>query len=150
MSQSLSKILVHLVFSTKHRAPLILPEFEDKLHGYMVGILKELDSPLIQIGGTSDHVHLLFNLSKNRALTEVIQEVKGSSSKWIRSQPHCPSEFFWQGGYGAFSIGQSNFDDVREYIANQKEHHKKRSFQDELRLLLSKYGVEFDERYIWD
>src|SRR5947207_9232934 len=95
MGQSLAKILVHLVFSTKDRAPLILPEVESKLHGYMTGILKECDSPVLQIGGMPDHVHVLFNLSKTRALSDIIQELKGSSSKWIKAHPSCTGDFFW-------------------------------------------------------
>ncbi|HLX64314.1 MAG TPA: IS200/IS605 family transposase [Planctomycetota bacterium] len=150
MGQSLSKLLVHLVFSTKNREGLILPRFENKLHGYMTGILKQLDSPPVQIGGTADHVHLLFNLSKNRALAQVVKELKQSSSKWAKSDCGAPRNFFWQNGYGAFSIGQSAVDNVRVYIRDQKAHHRESTFQDELLLLFKKYEIEYDEKYVWD
>jgi len=150
MSQSLSKILIHLVFSTKNREPIIRAEFENELHAYITGILRELESPLIEVGGVEDHVHILFNLSKKRALTEIVQEVKRGSSKWIKGQNQAAYDFYWQNGYGAFSVAQSNLDAVREYIRNQKEHHRKMAFQDEFRLLLKKYDVDFDERYVWD
>ena len=150
MAQSLCKMLVHIVFSTKNRERLIDTAIEPKLHAYMAGILEQMDSPAVLIGGADDHVHSLILLSKNKALTEVIQEMKRGSSKWIKDQGSAYRSFYWQSGYGAFSIGQSSVNDLKVYIQNQREHHLRTSFQDELRLLFRKYEVEFDERYVWD
>jgi putative transposase len=150
MPQSLSSILVHLIFSTKHREPLLTPEIEPGLHGYMAGILKNLHSPALTIGGMSDHVHVLFSLSRTRAVSELVEELKKDSSKWMKDQGARFSGFCWQAGYGAFSIGQSSVEETRRYIDNQKEHHNVRTFQDEYRLFLAKYEIPYDERYVWD
>jgi putative transposase len=150
MPQSLASILVHLVFSTKHRQPFITPEIEPELHSYMAAILRELESPSLTINGTADHVHVLFRLGRKIALCDVVEEVKKRSSKWIKTKGEAFRTFQWQGGYGAFSIGESGVEDVRRYIARQKEHHRMKSFQDEFRAFLEKYHVEYDERYVWD
>ena len=150
MSQSLAKILVHLTFSTKERRPLIRDEEREKLHAYIIGILENLKSPSLQTNSVKDHVHILFALSKNHALAFVNGEVKEASSKWIKSQGDWYREFYWQGGYAAFSVSESQAEVVRRYIQNQPEHHQKVSFQDELRALLEKHEVKYDERYVWD
>lgn len=150
MPQSLSKMLVHLIFSTKNRAPLLLKPVIPELHKCMAAILEEWDSPAIIIGSVADHSHLLFCLSKNHALSKVVEHVKKGSSKWIKTQGARYSSFHWQSGYGAFSVSQSNVPRVKTYIANQEEHHRKRTFQDELRAFLRRHQVEFDERYVWD
>ncbi len=150
MSQSLADILIHLVFSTKDRMPLIQPEIEPALHAYMATVLREFGSPPVIIGGTENHVHLLLGLSKTSSVAEVVEKVKKTSSKWIKTQGHGLDKFYWQAGYGAFSIGQSNKAALVKYIAGQKEHHRRRSFQDEFRAILLKYGVSWDERYVWD
>jgi putative transposase len=150
MSQSLAKNLVHLVFSTKHRQPLIPKVHSKGLYAYIAGILKEWDSPTIVIGGVEDHVHVLFSLSKNHALKKIVEEVKTGSSKWMKIDgPRIP-DFYWQGGYATFSVSQSNVEAVKRYIEKQEQHHHKMTFQDELRELLQRHGVEFDERYVWD
>jgi REP element-mobilizing transposase RayT len=150
MPQSLSSILVHLVFSTKLRELLITPEVETELHKYLAAVFRECQSPALSIGGDRDHIHALFALSRTWTVAAVVEEVKTSSSKWIKTKGREFHQFHWQGGYGAFSIGQSNVAAVKRYIANQKEHHRRQAFQDEFRALLRKYEVEYDERYVWD
>ena len=150
MAQSLSSILVHLVFSTKKREPFITSEIESELHAYLSVVFRECKSPSLLIGGTKDHIHAIFALSRTTSLADVVEEIKKSSSKWMKTKGKEYRNFQWQAGYGAFSIGQSNVLDLKRYIANQKEHHRRRSFQDEYRALLKKYNVEFDERYLWD
>jgi REP element-mobilizing transposase RayT len=150
MPQSLAKNLIHLIYSTKHRTPCLAPEVRSRLFAYKAGILKEWDSPALVIGGVADHVHLLFRLSKNHALVKVIEEVKQGSSKWLKTQGNEFCDFHWQAGYGAFSVSQSNVEQVKRYIEQQEEHHRTRTFQDELRALLKRHGIEYDERYVWD
>ena len=151
MSQTLTRLLIHIVFSTKHRADLILPAFERDLHRYMAGICRSLESPLLEIGGTANHVHVLTSLSKNIALADLVMNMKKDSSKWIKTRAAEAKSFRWQDGYSAFSIGESGSAALKRYIKNQKEHHRRRSFEDEVRELVKKYNViEFDERYAWD
>jgi putative transposase len=149
MPQSLARNLVHLIFSTKNREPLITPELRPRLHAYLAGIFAACDSPAITVGGVADHVHALFVLSKNRALAEVVEEVKKGSSKWAKANGGSP-HFYWQSGYGAFSVSPSNEEAVVAYIARQEEHHRRVTFQDEFRQFLHKHGIAFDERYVWD
>jgi REP element-mobilizing transposase RayT len=150
MPQSLVKNLVHLVFSTKHREAVLTDTVRPELHAYMGGILRDLDSPVLAINSMADHVHLLINLHKTRALADVVMELKRGSSKWLKTRGERFAEFRWQNGYGAFSIGQSTVEEVKAYVANQAEHHRVRTFQEEFRTLLKKYEIEFDERYVWD
>lgn len=150
MAQSLSSILVHLVFSTKHRTPLIRPEIEGELHAYLATVFHKCQCPSLKIGGMSDHIHVLFSLHRTKTLADIVEEIKKRSSKWIKTKGDEYHNFQWQAGYGAFSVSQSAISSVREYIANQWTHHQDRDFQDELRLLLSKNQIEFDERYLWD
>ncbi len=149
MPQSLSKVLIHLIFSTKHREPLIPERICPRLHGYIVGILDNLNSPSLQTGGTADHVHTLFALGRTISLAEIVKEIKQSSSKWMKTDAGV-QEFSWQAGYGAFSIGESQADKVIAYIQNQAEHHRKMTFQEEFRKFLERYKVAYDERYVWD
>ncbi len=150
MSQSLVKNLIHLVYSTKNRQPWISKAHRDALFAYQAGIFKAWESPALVIGGAADHVHALFALSKNHALKTIVEEVKKGSSKWMKTDGPGNADFFWQAGYGAFSVSQSNVDRVRRYIENQEEHHRTMTFQDELRALFRRHGIEFDERYVWD
>ena len=150
MAQSLCKNFVHLIFSTKQRARLITEEIQPELFKYLGGILRNWESPSLVVGGVEDHVHILFLLSKNHALADIVEEVKSSSSSWIKTKGPDVSGFYWQNGYGAFSVSQSNVPMVQEYIVNQKEHHRQMSFQEELRELLKRHEVSFDERYVWD
>ncbi len=150
MPQSLFKILVHIVFSTKNRVDLIAPIIENDLFGYMHGIIKSNGSKLIIANGTANHVHLLISLGKKVDIPELIGDIKRDSSSWIKKQDSAYSNFYWQKGYGAFSIGQSQVPVVVNYIKKQKDHHAKQDFKDEFCALLKKYEIDFDERYIWD
>jgi len=150
VAQSLAKIIVHLIFSTKNRRPLITPEVREELEGYLVGIFENLDSPSLLVGSATDHVHVLFTLSRKHALAEVVEEVKKSSSKWIKTKGQQFSDFYWQSGYGAFSVSQSMIEEVKLYVAGQERHHRSVSFQEELRAFLERHGVGYDERYVWD
>ncbi len=150
MSQSLSQVYIHLIFSTKHRVPLLTPDIYEGLREYMGGTLRTLESPSLVLGVASDHVHVLFCLSRKMALTNVIEEIKRSSSKWIKTQGSQFADMYWQAGYGAFSVSASRLDAVKRYILNQEEHHRRVSFQDEFRKFLKEYKVDYDERYVWD
>jgi len=151
MSQSLVKNLIHLVYSTKHREPWIPEDVREHLFAYQAGIFQQWESPSLVIGGVDDHVHALFSLSKNYALKKIVEEVKKSSSKWMKSNDGAGAKHFqWQAGYAGFSVSQSNVGEVRQYIQNQAEHHRTMTFQDELRVLFARHGIEFDERYVWD
>jgi len=147
MPQALTKNLIHLVFSTKLRQPLIDAAAKPKLHAYLSGIFDNLNSHALRTGGTVDHVHILFNLSKTQALSTVVQEVKQDSSKWMKQYV---SEFYWQSGYGAFSIGESTIAPLCAYIDGQEEHHRKTTFEEEFRKLCVQYNVELNEKYVWD
>ncbi len=149
MSQSLSKVLVHLIFSTKHRQPAISERIRPRLHAYVVGILDHLKSPSLQTGGTSDHIHILCALGRTISQAALLEEVKRSSSKWMKAEGEAPG-FFWQSGYGAFSIGESQVERLIAYIQNQENHHRTMTFQEEFRKFLERYKVAYDERYVWD
>jgi REP element-mobilizing transposase RayT len=153
VSQSLSQIWVHLIFSTKKRKPFLKnPELRKRLHHFATVCNQQHCQPLI-IGGVEDHVHLLINLHKSQSLSAIIEKIKKYSSRWIKtlaSEDEYLKQFYWQNGYGAFSVSQSNIEKVKHYIENQKIHHKKVSFQEELRKILSICGVAYDEKYIWD
>jgi putative transposase len=150
MPQSLSKAYIQLVFSTKQREPLLLQPLRPRVHAYMATVLNNLDSFALKIGGMSDHVHILFRMSKNRALADLVEAVKTSSSKWIKTQSPGLRGFHWQNGYGGFSLSPSEVGVVSQYIDQQEAHHRTVSFQEEYREFLQTYGVEFDERYVWD
>lgn len=151
MPQSLAQILVHVVFSTKDRCPYLRDRvIRDEMHAYLGGILSNLGCQSIIVGGVEDHVHLLASLSRTCTAADMVKEVKRGSSLWIKSKSADLQEFSWQNGYGIFSIGASQIPVVKEYIANQEQHHQRVSFQDEFRVLLQRYNIEFDERYVWD
>jgi putative transposase len=150
MPQSLANVILHIVFSTKHRHPFIDAPVEELLHKYLGGICRELGCPSHAIGGVEDHVHVACSLSRTLAISKLVEELKTGSSKWMKSKGARYGEFAWQNGYGAFSVGQSQLEDLRRYIGNQRQHHQAASFQDEYRCLLRKYDVDFDERYVWD
>jgi putative transposase len=150
MPQSLAKNLIHLVFSTCNREPLLPETVRAPLCAYAAGVLRDMDSPAIAINAWRDHLHALFNLSKNQPLSRVVMEVKRATSKWLKTRGPEFANFHWQAGYGAFSIGQSGLKEATAYVNNQPEHHRKKTFQEELRALLKLYGLEFDERYLKD
>ena len=150
MPQSLSNILIHLIFSTKNRAPSIRPEVATELYRYLASICRACGCPAHEIGGTQEHVHIACSLSRTMAVSVLLEELKRSSSKWIKTKGPPYVAFAWQNGYGAFSIGQSQLTALKGYILKQEEHHAHKTFQDEFREFLKKYQVGFDERYLWD
>ena len=150
MGQSLVKNYVHLVFSTKYRQPLIQPPVEEELHRYLGGICNRLGCQVIIVGGYTDHIHILCMLSKKIALMKLMEELKSHSSKWIKTKGPGYENFYWQDGYGAFSVNPAEIDRVISYIANQHAHHDRKTFQDEYRAFLKKYKVEYDEKYVWE
>jgi len=151
MPQSLAQVYLHIVFSTKNRIPYLREkESRDRLHAYLAGICKKLDCPALIVGGFQDHVHLLCRHSKNMALSHFLQELKRDSSKWVKTEATTLADFHWQNGYGAFSVSPAHIDPLKQYIADQEKHHQRETFQDEFRRLCRKYGVEIDERYVWD
>jgi putative transposase len=150
MPQSLARLHVHLIFSTKHRAPLLRDPVRDALHRYMAVVLQNAGCPPALINSVEDHVHILFDLGRTVAVSTAVEDVKKSSSKWIKTQGVPYASFAWQAGYGAFAVSESNVEAVRAYIADQREHHQKRTYQEEYRALLERHGVAFDERYVWD
>lgn len=149
MAQTLTCLRVHVVFSTKDRQPMIIPEVESELHTYLGGTAKNLNSPCLAVGGADNHVHLLISQSKTLALSRLMEEIKKSSSKWIKTKGAALSTFSWQDGYGAFTIGESQTEALQNYIKGQKGRHKKFSFEQEFVALLRKYHVQYDERYLW-
>lgn len=151
VSQSLSAVYVHLVFSTKSRRPFLRDKStRDGLHAFLGGISKRLHCPPILIGGVEDHVHLLARFGREITQAEWVKELKRISNAWLKERGSAYADFQWQAGYAAFSVSQSNLEEVKQYIARQEEHHRKMPFQDELRALLQKHGIEWDENYIWD
>lgn len=150
MAQSLANILIHIIFSTKKRQPMILQEIMQELYSYMAGIARTYESQVHEIGGVEDHVHILVSLPRTLPLSKLVEDIKKGSSKWIKTKGSLYADFAWQNGYAAFSIGQSGYEDLRKYIQTQKDHHKNLSFQDEYRAFLKKYQIAYDEKYVWD
>jgi REP element-mobilizing transposase RayT len=150
MPQSLSKVAVHLIFSTKNGQRFIDDTERPELERYLAGILTAHDCKAIQIGAQPDHVHILFLLSRTISISDFVREVKTGSGKWLRAKGSGYTEFYWQRGYGAFSVSESVLPQVIEYVQNQDEHHRRLSFQDEFRAFCAKHGLEIDERYVWD
>ena len=151
MPQSLAQVYLHIVFSTKERRPLLRDsKVRASLHAYLGGISKTLECPSLIVGGVEDHVHLLCRFGRTITQAEWVKELKRISNGWLKEQGQDYADFEWQGGYADFSVSQSNLPQVREYIAGQENHHRKMTFQDELRALFRKHEIEFDERYVWD
>jgi putative transposase len=150
MPQSLAYNYLHITFSTKYREPLIDVAIEDELFKYIGGICKNLECNPIKVGGYRDHIHILCILSRKIALMKLLEEVKSHSSKWIKTKGDKYKNFYWQRGYGSFSVNPAEIDVVIRYIENQAEHHKKKTFQEEYVAFLKKYNAEYDERYLWD
>ncbi len=151
MSQSLAQIYVHIVFSTKDRFGFLKDvAFREQVHAYLAGICKNQDCPALIVGGVADHVHILCRLGKVIDVSSLIREIKRDSSGWIKNQSKSLSGFYWQGGYGAFSISPSHVPALERYIQNQEEHHTRETFQDEFRRICAKYSLAIDERYVWD
>jgi REP element-mobilizing transposase RayT len=150
MPQSLSYLLTHIVFSTKDRAPVLDAPVCPALHAYLATVARNVDCECFRVGGVADHVHIAVRLSRTITMAHLIEELKTASSKWLKTQSPALAAFAWQRGYGAFSVGPSDRDALLAYIAGQEEHHRSRTFQDEYRAFLTKYGIEYDERYVWD
>lgn len=149
MPQSFGSLHCHIVFSTKHRQPQIKPDFQPRLFEYIGGILRNHSSCLIAAGGMPDHVHLLASLGRTIAVAEAVRLIKSNSSGWIHGELALP-DFHWQDGYGAFAVSYSNIDPVKSYLANQEQHHRRVTYQEEFLELLKRHNLEWDERYIWD
>ncbi len=150
MSQSLANVLIHVIFSTKNRYPFIDPEIANELYHYLATACRTCHCPAHKIGGAADHIHIACSLARTVSIAKLLEEIKSDSSRWIKSKGSRYSGFTWQGGYGAFSISQSQLGSLETYIENQREHHRVRTFQEEFRDFLTKYEVEYDERYVWD
>ena len=150
MPQSLARLHIHLVFSTKNRERIITDDVRSPLHAYMATVLQNLGCAPVLINSVEDHAHLLFDLARTISISQVVEDVKKSSSKWIKNQGPEFAGFAWQAGYGAFAVSESNVETVRAYIANQREHHRTKTFQEEYRAFLERHSVAFDERYVWD
>jgi putative transposase len=149
MAATLTNQLYHIIFSTKDREPLIQESFRDELEKYIAGIVRNDGGILLRIGGMPDHLHLIAKFKPDRSVAEMVRLIKANSSKWVNECHGEPGRFAWQSGYGAFSVSLSQFDALQAYVANQHEHHRTRTFQDEYRDFLNKHGIEYDERYVW-
>lgn len=150
MPQSLSNILIHLIWSTKDRHPWLTPGIREKTHAFLAGAVRQMDCEAYRVGGVADHVHLAVRLSRTLSVADLVKEIKTASSKWLKDQGPEFNGFYWQQGYGAFSVGMSQKETLLHYIDTQEEHHRARTFQEEYRDFLQKYGIEYDERYVWD
>ena len=151
MSQSHAQVYLHSVFSTKHREPFLQDKaLRKEMHRILGGTSNDLDCPVIRVGGVADHVHILCRFGRTISISDYIKEMKRKSSKWVKTKGPALANFYWQGGYGEFSISPSHVDDLVKYIENQEEHHRTETFQDEFRRLLTIYGLQWDERYVWD
>ena len=150
MPQSLSQVIIHIVFSTKGRHAWLDPDIRPRMHGYLATVCRSCHCEAYRVGGAADHVHIAARLARTIAQAELLEKIKKTSSAWIKNQGSQYQSFHWQGGYGDFSVGWSQLGDLVNYIDHQEEHHRTRTFQEEYRELLGKYHVEFDERYVWD
>ena len=150
MPQSLSQVILHIVFSTKERRPWLDPGIRPRMHAYLATVCRDCDCQAYRVGGATDHVHIAARLARTSSQAELLEKIKKTSSAWIKHQGSQYAGFFWQAGYGDFSIGWSQLEDLLRYIDQQEEHHQRQTFQEEYRNLLNKYHVEFDERYVWD
>jgi REP-associated tyrosine transposase len=150
MAQSLSKVLLHIIFSTKNREPWLDSNVRPRMHAYLATICRDAGADFVRVGGVSDHVHIVTTLARTLSQAQLIEEIKKASSKWVKALDARYRGFFWQRGYAAFSVSSSQLDSVLEYVNKQQEHHRTRTFQEEYRELLRKHGVDFDERFVWD
>jgi len=150
MSATYTNVLIHLVFSTKNRAPLIVESVQEELRKYISGIARGEGGNVIAINAVVDHVHLLLRLSPSKALADLVRAIKASSSRWMKTRKPVSRTFRWQDGYSAFSVSESKLRQVVQYIERQQEHHRRREFRDELLALLKRHSIEYEERYLWD
>jgi len=150
MPQSLSRVIVHIIFSTKDREPWLGLDVRPRVHAYLATICRDLGAEVVRVGGIADHVHIVTTLPRTVSQAQLIEQIKKVSSKWIKKLDARYRGFFWQRGYGTFSVSPSQLEAVMQYIDTQHEHHGTRTFQEEYRELLHKHGLDFDERYVWD
>ena len=150
MPQSLSKVIIHIIFSTKDREPWLDRDVRPRMHAYIATICRDLNGDALRVGGVADHLHIVTTLPRTLSLAAMVETLKKTSSKWIKGLDSKYRRFYWQRGYGAFSVSPSQLNALLEYVESQEEHHRTRTFQEEYREFLRKYGVEFDERYMWD
>jgi len=150
MPQSLSQVILHIVFSTKHREPWIDGEIRPRLHAYLATVGRDNGSIVYRVGGVADHVHIVATLPRTMTQADLLEEIKKHSSRWAKGIAPQYAGFTWQRGYGAFSVGHRELDAVIHYVDNQEEHHQHATFQEEYRRVLAHHDVEFDERYVWD
>ncbi len=150
MANTYTNLLYHVVFSTKNRTACLTDDVRESLYPYIGGVIRGEGGSLLEIGGVADHVHLLVRFKAAVSVATMVRRIKTSSSKWMSERSPDGPRFAWQTGYGAFSVSESQVGHVRRYIQNQEEHHRQRTFQEELREILSKHHIEFDERYLWD
>jgi putative transposase len=148
--QSFAYLNCHIIFSTKNREPLLMPQWTTRLYEYIGGTVRAKGGSLVAAGGMPDHIHLSVSVGRQMSIAEVVRDIKSNSSRWIHETIANLRGFAWQSGYGAFSVSRSNLDDVKRYIASQQEHHRVRSFQEEFLEFLRRHELEYDERYIWD
>ncbi|TWT80459.1 Transposase IS200 like protein [Planctomycetes bacterium CA13] len=145
-----TNLLFHIIYSTKYRKPAVCADWQDDLYGYIGGIVRDQKGTLLRIGGVEDHVHLLAKLSPTVAISDVLRTIKANSSKWINERSDVSRKFEWQSGYAAFSVSESQMPVVGEYIANQAEHHRKATFEEEFLAILKKHNIKFDMRYVFE
>jgi len=150
MPQSLSKVILHIIFSTKDREAWLDSDVRMRMHAYLATICCDLGVELVHVGGMADHIHIVTTLPRTLSQAQLVEQIKKTSSKWIKTLDARYRGFSWQRGYGAFSVSPSQLESVRRYIDGQQEDHRTRTFQEEYRELLRKHGVDFDERYVWD
>ena len=150
MPQSLSKVVLHIIFSTKNRQAWLGREVRPRMHAYLATICRDLGAEVVCVGGVSDHVHIVTTLPRTVSQAQLVEQIKKTSSKWIKALDARYRGFFWQRGYSAFSVSPSQLEAVLQYVEAQEEHHRKRSFQEEYRDFLRKHRIDFDERYVWD
>lgn len=150
MPQSLSKVIVHIIFSTKNREPWLDTNVRPRMHAYLATMCRDLAIEFVHVGGVADHVHIVTTLPRTVSQAQLIEEIKKTSSKWIKTVDTRYRAFAWQRGYGAFSVNPNQIESLLKYVNSQQEHHRTRTFQEEYRELLRKHGIDFDERYVWD
>ena len=150
MPQSFAQLYAHLIFSTKNRRPFLDDEIRPRVHGYLATVIRNLDSPFVVVGGVADHVHILFDMGKMHAPVQFVERVKRESSKFVKTLGAKYKDFYWQRGYAMFSVSPTHRADVQQYVRQQEEHHQKKSFQEEFREFLQRYGIDYDEQYVWD
>ena len=150
MPQSLSKVIIHIIFSTKDREPWLDSDVRTRMHAYLATVCRDLGAEFVRIGGVADHVHIVTTLPRTVSQAQLVEQIKKASSKWIKAVDARYRGFFWQRGYGAFSVSPSQLDTVVQYVEGQQEHHRTCTFQEEYRELLRRHGIDFNERYVWD